>query len=36
MDDGRVEERPPITSLPFHSPLNPAFTKEIFHKSASR
>jgi len=40
MDDGRVEERPPIYSthplFQKKSPFSPAFTKEIFHKSASR
>jgi len=36
MDDGRVEERPPITPLIIDSPFSPAFTKGIFHKSASR
>jgi len=38
MDDGIVEFRPPINSLKssFHSPFHPAFTKEIFHKLASR
>ena len=32
MDDGRVEERPPINPNLFDSAFSPAFTKGIFLK----